>query len=294
MTKIFYLLRYVTRPAYRVSGIGLGRVCEWIRRYAAKKCSRAPFLISDFRGNAKLKLYINEHMGGQIFFRGSYSGDQLDLLEKLLPVDGVFIDAGANQGEFSIAAARVAKLGKIISFEPAARYRDRLIANIDLNDFKNVKVMALALGDDEGSFTLYDREEEYTDGSRHEGLPTLFSSDSRSLVRETVLVRRLDSVISELNVTRVDVIKLDIEGAEWAALRGAEQALAQHRPTLIVEIGRETCQAAGYEPEEFACWIISQGYRLDKIVKGGRTQPIAPEQLEDFQNIVAWPLFEKV
>ncbi len=293
MIKLLHLLRYLTRPAYRVQGLGLGRLCEHLRERVAKHAPITPVQINDFRGRAKFNCYLREHMGGQIFFRGSYSGDQLDFLEKLLPVDGVFIDAGANHGEFSIAAASVVKEGKVISFEPATRYRERLKANVKLNGFRNVEIMALAISDDEGSFTLYDCEEKQHDGSHNEGLPTLFCSDSRSAVRETVLVRRLDCVLSELGVTRVDLMKLDIEGAEWGALRGAEQTLAKYRPTLIVEIGRETCQAAGYEPEEFARWIIDQGYRLEKIVRGGKTQPITADVLGDFQNIVAWPSQEQ-
>lgn len=293
MIKVLHVLRYLTRPAYQVQGVGLGRLCEYLRERVAKHAPITPVQINDFRGRAKFNCYLREHMGGQIFFRGSYSGDQLDFLEKFLPVDGVFIDAGANHGEFSIAAARVVKQGKVISFEPASRYRERLDANVKLNDFHNVEIMALAISDDEGTFTLYDCEEKHPNGSHNEGLPTLFSSDTRSAIRETVLVRRLDCVLSELEVTRVDLMKLDIEGAEWAALRGAGETLAKYHPTLIVEIGRETCQAAGYQPEEFARWIVAQGYRLEEIIRGGRTRPIFPDQLGDFQNIVAWPVRER-
>jgi hypothetical protein len=150
--------------------------------------------------------------------------------------------------------------------------------------------MPLALGEQESSLPIYDQQETFSDGTRHEGLPTLFGFGSRGTVREVVDVRRLDDVLAELSVNRVDVIKLDIEGAEWSALRGATNTLSKYRPVLIVEIGRETCQAAGYEPEAFAQWIIERGYRIEKIMEGGKTQVIAPEQLGNFQNIVAYPV----
>ena len=228
-------------------------------------------------------------MGSQIFFRGSYSGELLTLLESLLKPDATFIDIGANQGEVTVAAALAALQGRVIAFEPVAEYRQRLRNNIELNAFAHVEILPYALGDIEGMFPIYDQPAPFSDGTRHEGLSTLFASSSRGTVRELVSVKRLDDVLAGMGVDRVDVIKLDIEGAEWAALRGASCTLTRYRPVLIVEIGRETCQAAGYQPSEFAQWIIEQGYRIEKIIEGGKTLAITPEQLSDYQNIVAYP-----
>ena len=289
MRSIFYFIRRFTQRAYRIKGIGLGRLCEMLRRFAAKNAPSTPLLINDFQGNAKFNCYLREHMGGQIFFRGSYSGEQLTLLARLLTTDSVFIDAGANQGEFSITAANVAKNGKVISFEPVAEYRQRLITNIQLNGFNHVQVIPIALGEQNCSLPIYDRQESFSDGTRHEGLPTLFSSPNRGHEREVVTVRRLDDVLANLSLARIDVMKLDIEGAEWSALRGARNTIAKYRPILILEIARETCKAAGYEPEAFGRWIVEQNYQIEKIVDVNKTQRIAPEQLDDFQNIVAYP-----
>lgn len=289
MTFVYYFLRYLTQPAYRIKGVGLGRACEFVRRYAARHAPATPLLIDDFRGDARFRCFLGEHMGGQIFFRGSYSGDQLTLIEKLLDIDGVFLDVGANQGEFSIAAARIAQRGKIIAFEPVSEYQERLVENIRLNDFENVQVIFAALGEKAGSFPIYDQQENFADGTRNEGLPTLFATGSRRDAREMVPVKKLDDVLSELRISRVDVIKLDIEGAEWIALRGAANTLASCRPTLILEIGRGTCRAAGYEPEALVEWIAGLNYRIEKIIGDGKTIPINQALLDDFQNVVAYP-----
>lgn len=289
MTDIYYMLRCLTQPAYRIRGVGLGRICESVRRWAARHAPQTPLLIDDFRGDAHFRCFLREHMGGQIFFRGSYSGDQLTLIEKLLDRDSVFLDVGANQGEFSIAAARIVQQGKVISFEPVSEYRERLIENVRLNNFGNVQVISAALGEKEGSLPIYDQQENFTDGTRNEGLPTLFASNSRHHPREVVPVKRLDDVLRELEIYRVDVIKLDIEGAEWIALRSAVNTITSCRPTLILEIGRETCRAAGYEPEALIEWLVSLNYRIEKIIEGGKTIPINPALLDDFQNIVAYP-----
>jgi len=140
-----------------------------------------------------------------------------------------------------------------------------------------------------GSLPIYDQQAAYADGTRNEGLPSLFRSASRAQPLEVVPVRTLDEVLAGLGVARVDVIKLDIEGAEWMALRGALKTLAQSRPTLILEIARETCRAGGHEPEALAQWLASLGYRLEEIAEGGKTSPVDPASLGDFQNIVAYP-----
>lgn len=233
---------------------------------------------------------MKEHMGSQIFFRGSYSGDQLAILEKLLGEHSVFVDAGANQGEFSIAAAKIAQKGKIIAFEPISEYRARLSENVRLNHFGNVEIIPVALGEQEDSLPIYDQSVNFADGTRNEGLPTLFATESRNHAREVVPVKRLDDVLVELGIKRVDVIKLDIEGAEWIALRGAINTIRNCRPTLILEIGRSTCRAAGYEPEAFVEWLIGLDYRIEKITEGSKSLPINPELLGDFQNVIAYPV----
>lgn len=289
MNGIFYFLRTLTRPAYRIKGIGLGRLCEMARRWAARRAPHTPFLIKDFRGTASFRCFLREHMGGQIFFRGSYSGDQLTIVEKLLDARGVFVDAGANQGEFSIAAAKVVSMGRVIAFEPVTEYRERLLENVRINALDNVEVIPVALGEEEGSLPIYDQQTAFIDGTRNEGLPSLFPSQTRSLPLEVVPIRRLDDVLQDMGIVKVDVIKLDIEGAEWMALRGAIKTLANSRPVLILELGRETCRAGGYEPEAFVEWLANLDYRIEKVAGGGNTSPLHPASLGDFQNIVAYP-----
>lgn len=289
MNGIFYFVRVFTKPAYRIKGVGLGRVCELMRRWAARHASQTPLVIRDFRGTASFRCFLKEHMGSQIFFRGSYSGDQLTILERLLDAHGVFVDAGANQGEFSIAAAKVVGRGRVIAFEPVTEYRQRLLENVRLNGFDNVEVVPVALGEEQGWLPIYDQQAACADGTRNEGLPSLFRTPSRSQPLEVVPVRTLDDVLAELGVEKVNVIKLDIEGAEWMALRGALKTIAQSRPTLILEIARETCRAGGHEPEALAEWLAGLDYRLEEIAEGGNTSPIDPSSLRDFQNIVAYP-----
>jgi FkbM family methyltransferase len=115
-------------------------------------------------------------MGSQVFFRGTYSGDQLEVLCNLLQPGDLFVDGGANQGEFTVlAASLVGPSGKVLAFEPVSRIRERLTLNISLNSFQNVDVLALGLGDkSEVNVPIFDSHETFRDGTMHEGLFSLY------------------------------------------------------------------------------------------------------------------------
>jgi FkbM family methyltransferase len=289
MNHIYYALRLFTKIAYRAQGTGIPRIAEVVRRLSAHHAPPHPLQIDDFLGKGKFYCYITEHMGGQIFFRGSYSGSQLELLQRLLPPEGVFIDVGANQGEFTVTAALIAPRGRVLAFEPVAKYRSRLQVNIELNGFSHVTVFPFGLGDEIGTLPIYDSKQAFSDGTRHEGLPTLFKTTQRNSFRETVDIRRLDDIILESDLQRIDVIKLDIEGAEFFALKGAVKSLKRFRPKLILEIGQETCKAAGYAPEELLSWLLERGYHVETVEEAGRTCPLQDSGLRSFQNVVAFP-----
>jgi FkbM family methyltransferase len=289
-TTLFFALRRFTKVAYGIRGIGLGRLCEAVRRYASRRAPAEPIQIDDFRGSAKFLCYLRDHMGGQIFFRGSYSGNQLSVLERHLKRDSIFVDVGANQGEFSIAAARIATNGKVIAFEPVSEYRNRLEENSKLNGFDNIVIVPVALADAEAKVPIYDADGAFSDGTRNDGVTSLYESKNLNRVREYVTVRRMDDVLQELQIDRVDIVKLDIEGGEWSALKGALETLKRYRPVLIFEVGSETCRAAGYEASRFVQWIEELGYRLEYIDDTGRTRPIDVTQLQEFQNVIAYPV----
>ncbi len=73
---------------------------------------------------------------------------------------------------------------------------------------------------------------------------------------------RIDDYVAENKLARVDFVKMDIEGAEWFALRGATALLGRWRPTMLVEINRLTCRALGYEPERIWEFLKPYGYLM--------------------------------
>lgn len=235
-------------------------------------------LIEDFDTDLKFSCALNQHMGAQIFWRGSYSGDQLAILETLLNPSSIFLDIGANQGEFTTFAAK--RCSRVFAFEPVARNRERLLRNMKLNNFNNVTVIGHGLSDKAGELPIYGADDGY-----NEGVPTLFQSQGKTKLLETISLTTIDTLYRDGLLPKFDVAKIDVEGAELMVLRGARDALKASKPHLLMELSVDTCRAAGYSTEEVLDELFSMGYGVQEITKNGLT----PLSSNPYCNILASP-----
>jgi FkbM family methyltransferase len=246
--------------------------------------------VSDFDGTLRMELDLSEHMASQIFWFGYYSRDVLFAIERMLRRGDTFVDVGANIGEVSLfAAKRVAEMGSVLAFEPMARTAERLRRNLDLNQLHNVDVIEMGLADRVGERALYVSTGRFDDGSRHDGLGTMFANGARSSPAGTIRVTTLDELVSARQIERIDGIKLDIEGAELPALSGARDVLTRFKPWLVVEIGKETCAAAGYEPRDIFDFLAAFGYAGFLIGRKGKLCPVGGETMGVWQNVLFAP-----
>lgn len=285
------LLRGIARFLYRFPGTGLPRVAESLRQHIARRAALGMVdgeaWINDFCGDLRFCCDLSEHMGSQIFFRGNYSGAQLNVLRGLLTEDSVFVDAGANQGEFTVCAAARVPHGQVFAFEPVENVRERLARNVQANGFRNVEIQAVGLStESRDDVPIFGADSAFVDGTQHIGLPTLFDMNGRQLPLARISLRRLDDVLTEGQ--RVDVIKIDVEGAEFFVLKGAERTIQREQPTIIFEANAETFQAAGYKVEDIYAWLTEHGYKLERIGGDGQLTPVNGDD-DRFCNILARP-----
>jgi FkbM family methyltransferase len=228
--------------------------------------------IDDFCGDRRFCCDLSEHMSSQIFFRGSYSGGQLVVLRRLLVPEAVFVDVGANQGEFTVCAAGQVPEGRVFAFEPVPAVRERLERNVAGNGFNNVTVHPVGLSDgSRDDVPIFGADSEFADGTQHIGLPTLFDVSGRSHPLAHINLRTLDEVLPADQ--RVDVMKVDVEGAELAVLQGGEATIEREKPAIIFEANAETCEAAGYTVEALLAWLSDRGYELAVIGPAGDLKP---------------------
>lgn len=266
---------------------GLARISDSARRLAA----RFPLQVDldDFDGDLKFRLDLNEHMGSQIFWRGFYSGPQIALLRHLLEPDHVFVDIGANHGEFSVVAARQVPRGRVVAFEPNDAIHRRLRFNIESNGFENVTLSTSGLSDEPGVARIYQAAERFDDGTTHLGLATLYPTERRGQVVQEIELTTLDAFVKDAGLERVDLIKIDIEGAELSALKGADEVLTRFRPHIILELNQGTCKSAGYTMADLLDHLSGYGYTFFEIAADGQgfaLKALDRQHLKPFQNIV--------
>lgn len=176
---------------------------------------------------------------------------QTALLGERLRPGMTFVDGGAHVGYFTCQAARlVGPRGLVLAFEPAPRNFELLRANVWRNGFGNVVCFPWALGDETGLVPL--RLSPTNTGDHR-----LDAGGEGPLVR----VARLDDVLAIR--PPVDVVKLDVQGAEEAALRGMAALLAGSPDVLVlVELSPADACAAGSDPRALLGFYRSLGFEL--------------------------------
>lgn len=138
------------------------------------------------------------------------------------------VDVGAATGHFSIAAARLFPEAKIYAFEPAVRQRILLSRNAKLNRANRIQIAPFGLWShsDTLAFRTVGAESSFADVSRFRGVLDF---------PEKVAVISLDQWIGDNKIQRVDLIKMDAEGAEIEILKGATTTLQRFHPRLLIQ-----------------------------------------------------------
>jgi FkbM family methyltransferase len=237
----------------------------------------------------RLRIAPGDQLSRAVYVSGTYEPNTLRVLRALLEPGDTFLDVGANAGVISLAAARwVGPAGRVVSFEPSQREFARLTDHLALNAATQVTPVRAAVGAREGRLML-----RVADAS-HGGLNTLGDrfayADVDTARTEMVDVVTLDQVVARERIERVAAIKMDIEGAEGAALSGGLSVLRSHRPALVIEVCARALEANGSSASLLEGLLQDAGYvcfAIDDTT--GTLFPLAGLGSIDEQNIVALP-----
>ena len=222
--------------------------------------------IDNYDHALKIRVDVSKTMGAALYWTGFHEFNEMRFLNSYLKEDMVFVDVGANQGEFALFASRRLPKGKVLAFEPMSMFFDRLNVNIGLNNISNIKAYRLGLSDRAGEVPIYFNA---GNASNHEGLASLFTMEGQGAAQEVIALARLDDIAGREGISKIDFIKIDVEGSEWAVLKGGARVLQAHRPALMVELNDETAARAGYRVEDMIAWLRTFGYEPFRIVRKG-------------------------
>jgi FkbM family methyltransferase len=201
-----------------------------------------------------IEVNLDDQIGRDVFFHGVYEPVVTAVIRHTLRPGGVFFDIGANIGFFTLLAARcVAPSGCVHAFEPNAACRRMLCASLRCNGVTNVHVSDEACMRSTGSFRLIAAAEGSLGTAR-------VVSDVSGQGGERVSGIALDDFIRERRISRIDLLKMDIEGGENAALEGmretlesgvVDKLLIEFHPCMLggadeVERLRQTITGCGY------------------------------------------------
>jgi len=203
-------------------------------------------------------IYLNIKESPMMLARamGLYERNKVKAMRSFLKPGMTFIDVGANKGDFSLlAASLVGDRGEVLTFEPEPENCKWIRRSIELNGYRNVRLYEVALGDTQGQAQLYLGEK----SGWHTLLP---SQPFRNVATISILKRTLDSILEETNHRYVNLIKIDVEGAELEALRGAYHTLSNNRDIVLLI---DTHPQLGVSPVEVCDFLKELGFTLHRV-----------------------------
>ena len=252
------ILINILRAAFRafnknLSGYGLGRL------YGAS-------LLYEFLAS-KLTLSYAEVQGHKMFFDKK---DSLllsvnrvhepyitELVKREINKGDIVIDIGANIGYYTLIFAQlVGKGGRVIAFEPESRNFDLLRKNVEINGYKNVILEQKAVSNSSGKANLYLCDENRIDDRIYD------PHDGRKPIEIDAV--RLDDYFAANEKRKIDFIKMDIQGAEYAAIQGMSNLMKENdKLKIVTEYLPSALKGFGIiPPETFLTFLTSYGFRL--------------------------------
>lgn len=194
---------------------------------------------------------------GRAVWLGMWDDHLRDAVFARLAPDAVVLDIGASVGAWTVPMARRLRAeGRVYAFEPVPANRARLEQSVAANALDNVAICALAMGDGTRQVDMWLRSSQTGANS---GTAAVVPTGTGHL---TVSMRALDDWATEQDLQRLDFIKLDVEGAEFLVLAGAERVLARFRPLILAEFDAYWMSTHGRTAADVTQWAAARDYRM--------------------------------
>lgn len=207
----------------------------------------------------------NEDVGRQIALFGGYEEDETQFFKRNIKATDICIDVGGNVGFFSLLFANLAPAGEVHVFEPIRVNASLIRTNAALNAISNITVNECAVGAHQGQVTF-----------------TVSKDSAYSSIKDTgrlpmaevveVPITTIDAYVNLNSLPRVDVLKIDVEGAEEMVINGAANLLSdpKRRPRVILlELFDRNLKAFDTSVETIMTKMKTIGYHASVVRSGG-------------------------
>lgn len=208
-------------------------------------------------GEIKLNCITNDKRTTvlEILNFGTYEQDDALFLFKLAESDFTVFDVGANIGWYSLNFSKIIKNGIIFSFEPIPVTLENLRENLLLNNVSNIKLFNIALSNTNGEVDFYFNPDELGASSAR----NIKELDQINKVK--CRTQTLDSFCIENEITKLDLIKCDVEGGEFFVFEGGLDTIKKYQPIVFTEMLRKWSAKFDYHPNKIIKYFSDLDYK---------------------------------
>ena len=220
-------------------------------------------ILCNIQGNNMLLGASDFVLSKTLYFTGVWEKEVTSLLRAITKEGTVFIDIGANIGYFTLLEARlVGKTGKVFAFEPDIDNYALLARNVALNMYANIVLVNKAVTHEVNTANLFLDPE-------NSGNHKLWAS-SKEQKQVSINTTSLDSFCESYNGCNPSIVKMDIQGAEMAALRGMDKLIRTNLDLkIIIEFWPAGIRGYGDSPEEMLDKLLRYGFNIYHITTNG-------------------------
>lgn len=192
---------------------------------------------------------LDKWVGKSFSEYGEFSESEVQLFKKTIVNGDVVLDIGANIGAHTITFSRLAgEKGSVLGFEPERNNFYTLAGNVAINNLRNTKVYQMAVADETGEISIPEIDMQKTTNF---GAIELSKSSAYEMSYKVPM-----TTIDQLNLNKINFIKIDVEGMETEVIKGAEKTIKQFRPLIYAENDRQE------KSEGLISLLKSLGYKI--------------------------------
>lgn len=193
-------------------------------------------------------------IGGQLFRRGGFETEEIDLACEYIDSDSVVLDIGANIGIHTLNFANKAKDGLVIAFEPQPKTFSTLKKNLSQNDISNVIPLQLAISDTAKIAKFYVAVDD--------AYSSLVNTRRKEISQEVqVFCSTVDGLVGDVDV---GFVKIDVEGLELSVLHSMSGVIRRCHPVIFCEIYKGNLDS--YNPHDTIGYLTGMGYVAKRMV----------------------------
>ena len=254
----------------------------WFELYHRR---RPPHDVICYGKDYSLKLRSDSVLAESLFIGGAFEENEIRFFRDVVKPGMTVFDVGANVGLYSVISGNaVGQSGRVWSFEPFPPIAMYLRENVCLNDLINVTVVEKAVSDLMGTFDFHVFPEG-CDVYNSLGAKERPEEKLHAVEKILVEVTTIDAFAGEAGIEKIDILKIDVEGAEERVLKGAEQ-LIRRSPNvqIVIEIYEPSAQQCGCSSQRLIEMLEGWGFSMFEIGPG--CVPICCSA-EDFSGVYA-------